>query len=310
MSEEFRVVPGYENYSVSKFGIVIRLTDGSVENQYLLNGYFIIDTCKGSPTTTLPVHRAVALAWVENTNPGEFIVVNHLDGNPINNRWDNLEWTTQSGNCYHAVNNGLRSDNIECEIRDFETGEVIPFSSIGQAAQFMGMRRDTPIYQLDVKQFGRLIKDRYEFRFANSDKEWFYENRKERVSKTRYMVIAKYRDGSLKEVFSNRAMLNEFQLYDSPWGKSMPGLTRYAREKFPEIEFVLRDSYRETRHRQRRNTKLSKNINVFAINGKQVFAFNSLRACASHFNVDRKSIVARLDNAKDLDGWIFTSLAT
>lgn len=51
------------------------------------------------------IHRLVALTYLDN--PNNLPVVNHLDGNPTNNTVENLEWTTQSGNCSHAVALGL-----------------------------------------------------------------------------------------------------------------------------------------------------------------------------------------------------------
>jgi len=51
------------------------------------------------------VHRLVAEAWIPN--PDNLPVVNHIDGNGSNPRADNLEWTTASGNCSHAVSAGL-----------------------------------------------------------------------------------------------------------------------------------------------------------------------------------------------------------
>lgn len=53
----------------------------------------------------LQVHRLVAQAYIPN--PNNLPVVNHIDGNPLNNHVSNLEWTTHSGNCKHAVAYGL-----------------------------------------------------------------------------------------------------------------------------------------------------------------------------------------------------------
>ena len=52
------------------------------------------------------VHRLVALHFVDNPSPDKFTVVNHKDSNHLNNRAENLEWTTVYGNNQHAIANG------------------------------------------------------------------------------------------------------------------------------------------------------------------------------------------------------------
>lgn len=51
------------------------------------------------------VHRLVAQTFLPNLEG--LPVVNHLDGDPMNNAVTNLEWTTHSANCEHAVRTGL-----------------------------------------------------------------------------------------------------------------------------------------------------------------------------------------------------------
>lgn len=309
-NEEFRAIPGYNQYGVTRSGAVKSFERELILRQYWLDSYLIVDTFRGSLTETLPVHRAVALAWVGNPDPGRFTIVNHLDGNRTNNWFENLEWTDYSGNNYHAVNTGLRSDNIPCRVRDFQTGQVFEFSSMAQAAEFMGLSKDTPYCMLRPKMFGKLVADRYEFRQSGDPESWFYENRSTAVPPARYMVEVKEPDGSTREVFSTRALLKEYQLYDAPEGKSIPALAAFGNQRYPDREFTVRDSYAEATHRDLRQTKGSASMSIHAHRGNERLTFTSLTQCASHFEVDRSSITNRLNNGKTLDGWTFTNTAS
>jgi hypothetical protein len=309
VEEEFRVVPGYKEFSVSNDGIVKLSEDNSIVTLYSTGGYWTFSLPSNYSGSTLSVHRAVALAWVANPNPSEFNIVNHLDANPANNWWGNLEWTTYSGNNYHAINNGLRPDNIPCKVRDFITGEVYEYSSMAQAAEAMGLRKDTSIYQLYPKMFGKLIVNRYEFRFANDFTPWFYESRKYQIRPARYMVIVTDVEENTREIFSNATLLKEYQLYDSP-GKSIPALAEHGNQIYPHLKFSVRDSYAEERFRVMRQTKESRSMPIKAKSGERTIDFGSLTQCANYFKVDRSSITNRLNNDKNLDGWTFTQSAS
>lgn len=52
------------------------------------------------------VHRLVAYLYCEN--PNNYDVVNHIDGNKLNNHYTNLEWCTAEHNEKHSLDTGLK----------------------------------------------------------------------------------------------------------------------------------------------------------------------------------------------------------
>lgn len=83
------------------------------------------------------VHRLVASAFIPN--PDNLPEVNHIDGNKLNNKYDNLEWCTRCENRRHAIANGLSKDNIP--IRCIEDDKE--FYSYSEAGDYYGVDMTT-----------------------------------------------------------------------------------------------------------------------------------------------------------------------
>lgn len=301
----FKAIPGYENYGVSKDGQIISFVRGTLLSQFMLNGYYAVTTGRGSLTETLPIHRAVALAWVERDDPEKYPIVNHIDGDPTNNWFENLEWTDYSGNAYHAIANGMRPDNIRCKLRNFYTKEVLSFASMAQAAEYMGLKKDTHASTLNPKMFGRLVCGKFEFKYEQDTTPWFYETRTELIKPVRFIAQVTFPDKSFKEIYSNKRFMKEFQLYKCPYGSSMFSLARYASELFEDHQFVVLDSYMQGKVRVMRK-QLSVKTPVTATNGPTELCFDSLTKCARHFNIDKKTVLAKASTGSKLGEWIFS----
>lgn len=100
-NEEWRnvIINGkiYENYQVSNLGR-FKNSKGIIMENYKPHhsGYIHLRVDKEKYS----LHRLVAFAFLEN--PLNKPVVNHIDGNKINNAVSNLEWCTFSENSFHS----------------------------------------------------------------------------------------------------------------------------------------------------------------------------------------------------------------
>lgn len=82
-----------------------------IKGEIVRAGYKRVHVSHEGKSYKFLVHRLVAEAFIDN--PQKLPVVNHKDGNKLNNYVDNLEWITYSGNLAHAYRIGLRSSDGE-----------------------------------------------------------------------------------------------------------------------------------------------------------------------------------------------------
>ena len=82
-------------------------------------------------------HRIVAQEFIPNPNNKPF--VNHIDGNPANNKAENLEWCTQEENEQHSVNTlgkTMRGKTYPKKVKCIETNVV--YNSMNQCIIALG----------------------------------------------------------------------------------------------------------------------------------------------------------------------------
>ena len=138
MSENWKPVENYPDYLVSDSGRICSLRTGLIKACENSRGYMLVSL----DGKVQRLHRVVAKAFIPNPNKKE--MVNHKDGNPKNNKAENLEWNTNGENQKHRYSelkksnkrkavaktkNGLIVD-IYDSIRDCERAERLPEDSL------------------------------------------------------------------------------------------------------------------------------------------------------------------------------------
>lgn len=93
-------IQNYDNYIIYDTGDVFNLKtqkylSGSISN----NGYKYYRLSKEGKKTMFYAHRLVAEHFLEN--PNNYPVVNHKDGDKLNNQLNNLEWVSYNENSLH-----------------------------------------------------------------------------------------------------------------------------------------------------------------------------------------------------------------
>lgn len=140
--EEFKPVKEFPKYLVSAEGFVINSDSGHVmEGSVKRTGYkeVIFTDTDGRQYSRL-LHRVVAEAFCKQELGKE--EVNHINGDKLDNRAENLEWVTHGDNLKHAYETGLMPNDATPKAvtaTNIETGEQMDFPSIYKAARFFNI---------------------------------------------------------------------------------------------------------------------------------------------------------------------------
>ena len=149
-------------------GIYTISTDGEIYSFYIdgseikkhvnKDGYPAVSLTVGGNSQSCTVHRLLANTFIPN--PENKPQVNHRNGNKLDYRLTNLEWSTASENMQHAVEMGLNKPFFERKkVVDTSTGKEYP--SIKEAAADLNIN-----YSSCKKYLLGLVKNKTSLQYA------------------------------------------------------------------------------------------------------------------------------------------------
>lgn len=147
-NEEWKTYNNYPNYIVSSIGRVMNINTKRLLKSYIDNtGYLCVNLWKNNKGKIHRIHKLVYCIF-NNDNDLNGYVIDHIDGNKLNNNISNLEKVTYQENNLRAVySTGKNNSNKSVIQLDDNRQKIAEFASIAEAQR-----------KLDISNISRAIK--------------------------------------------------------------------------------------------------------------------------------------------------------
>lgn len=109
-NEIWKFIDDSENYKISNMGKVMSNKKSAdfkiLKGNHTTQGYIVVGLQVQNKLKIIRVNRLVAKLFI--SNPNNYEIVDHINGNRMDNRVENLRWVSCSQNC---LNSGIQSNN-------------------------------------------------------------------------------------------------------------------------------------------------------------------------------------------------------
>ncbi len=227
-TEKWKNVPEFPNYSVSNTGKIKNNKLNQERKLQLKMGYHYCKLIYGENEKNFRVHRLVAQLFVPNPDRKKNKIVNHIDGNKLNNNSKNLEWTTIKGNNQHAIDNELTTVTKRRVAQYVGDDLYAEYASLKEAEKATGIHISRIV---ETCQGKREEYDGYVFRYMDKN-----PNEKE---------IDPAKEGFKKiKTFPNYWVNNKGELYSGTWKRIMK--QNKHRTGCLQVQFCKKDKKKRT----------------------------------------------------------------
>lgn len=132
--EVWKEVEGFSSYLISNYGRLKSKQRKIVLKTRVKEGYYDyrLNDSNGEKRS-VRIHRLVAENFIPKPNANEPLQVNHIDGNKLNNRVENLEWVTARENQMHAIRTGLKQPSPRPILTESDVREICELIQSGMS---------------------------------------------------------------------------------------------------------------------------------------------------------------------------------
>lgn len=246
-------------YYVTRFGDVWN-TETMVKLGIHINSSGYYQLALGS-VHNVRVHRLVARHFV--TIPEdllakgfteESLVVNHLDGNKLNNRWDNLEWTTNDDNMAHASATGLMHTTIDKQLLE----RVWQYLQAGYSD--INISKETGIHARTVSSIRQGTSPRYRTDKYTWPTHSFDVREKEHRDELAMKCVQMFNEGMSYQTIANKLGFNSKWPVITLIGTCRDLITRKLRTKLDKT--TIFSIYDEFTYTDKNNCEIGRQYNV------------------------------------------------
>lgn len=271
-----KVFEGNGKYEVSNLGRVrVKETKNLIIQKIGNSGYY---QCKAGSRESFS-HRLIAKSFIPN--PNKLKQVNHINGDKLDNRVDNLEWLSGKENMKHAVDNELLGQMKRVKVYHKYNGYVETLKSITEVAIKYSLAHITITNSCKrLELVGEFI-----FQFENEDNAK-YINGIINFKKTnnKYNKILEF---DLN--YSNKIVYNSPEEYYNSINKGNNGhiekvckTTHYYKGKilYFEVDYLYDLKNNSLFKYKQQNRKVAQ----YSLNGEFIRTFESIEEAEKHFS--------------------------
>lgn len=305
----FALVPGFPRFLINQNGDVkSRITGRILKKAIGPYGYPYVNVYDPDKERwrSVSVHILVARTFVPNRFPNLRWYVNHKNGNKLDYRVSNLEWSTSSENNTHAVNTALRNDNEPCRVRNVLTGEITEHASIGAGLRSAGLRsKSKKLFRFNGKKnIPILFMGKYEIKTVGDKSPWFHKvisiNPADQLrGPYQFLNTATGQEGE-GEYISSLVKLT---------GVTLDRITNVLRSKEPRVveNYYFRTKSNDPWPKDFIHVKFHepRKIEVENLNDGKILRFGSIRQATKVIGLDKRTLKQKLKNGGIYRNWYF-----